>query len=104
LPSGEKTGAVSHAGLSAVRLRGGAEPSAGTAHKSRFVDHASSRPPRRAVNTTDFPSRLNATSSGPPKGLLGASASMSFIRSAGSPPAVAIANRWERRPSSQVSQ
>ncbi len=95
---------MSHARFAAVRTRGGAEPSSGTAKRSKFVDQASSRPAAFAEKTTDRPSGWIANSSAPPKGLLGLSASIAFIRSTASPPETGTTNRWERRPSFQASQ
>ncbi len=68
------------------------------------MDQASLRPTSLAEKTTDFPSGLIASSSAPPKGLLGQSASIPFMRSTASPPATGTANRCERRPSHQASQ
>ena len=103
-PSAEKVGRVSQALLSAVRLRGGAEASTGARNKSKLVDHASSRPASRAVNTIDLPSGVNVNSSPPPNGFDGESASMASITSTGVPPTAGITNTCERRPSDQVSQ
>ena len=56
---------------------------AAATHRSRFVDHASSRPASRAVKTRPRLSGVNVNSSAPPNGLDGPSASMPFITSIG---------------------
>src|SRR6185369_753958 len=103
-PSGENTGDVSVALFAVVRFRGGAEPSAGAAKRSRFVDHASSLLASRAANTRVRPSAEKAASSGPPKGLLGPSASIPRITSTAGPPVTGRTNQWARVPLPQVSQ
>ena len=75
---------MSQAGF-VVSFRGAAEPSSGTAKRSKFVDQASSRPTSRAEKTTVFPSGETANSSLPPNGFVGQSASIAGIRSRASP-------------------
>jgi hypothetical protein len=43
-PSGEKVGALSHAGFASVKQTAACDPSVGTAHRSQSVDQASSEP------------------------------------------------------------
>ena len=104
LPSGLNTGLVSVARFFSVSLRGFVFPSTGARNRSRSVDHDSVGPTSRAAKTRPFPSGVKVNSSAPPKGLLGASASMPFITSTAVPPATGTTNRCERVPSFQVSQ
>jgi hypothetical protein len=106
LPSGENTGCASHAGLSAVRLRGSPPPLL-TSYRSKFVDHGSDLPFTRASNTTLLPSGENVYSLASPNGFDGTSASNVFVSESGAtarPFSIVSTNSWEMRPSLHVSQ
>ena len=70
---------------------------------SKSVDQASPAP-TLAAKASWRPSGEKATSSMPPKGGAGTSASSPRVTSTGSPPATGTTKRWERRPSSQAFQ
>src|SRR4029077_4128651 len=102
------TGCVSHAWLSGVRFLGVPIPFDDTSYMSKFVDHASSRPATRALNTRLDPSGLKMYSPSPPLGLEGMSASRALLRFTGVPARpsrfIGATNRFDRVPSLQVSQ
>ncbi len=91
---------MSQASFSLVRQLGSTEPSEGTDHRSTSVDQAASAPTDLAANTTSAPSGEMASSSAPPKGLVGVSTSSAFIRSIASPLARSWTKAWLRLPSS----